>query len=679
MRKHIYSKLAAIGIMKNSRTYVPYLLTCIGMVMMYYILEFLMVSGEVAALEGGPMLQEMLSFGSGVFAVFLVIFLFYTNSFLIRSRKQEFGLYNILGMGKQNLVRILVWETVFMAAVSLAGGIFCGILFSKLAELCVAFVMNESVGLAFHVEIPCVIEVLKLFAVVFVLILINALLQIARTKPIDLLHGGLVGEKPPKANWLMALVGLIMLAAAYYIAVRIEDPTSALLAFFVAVVMVIAATYLLFISGSVVFCRLLQKNKRYYYQPGHFVSVSSMMYRMKRNGAGLASICVLSTMVLVMLSAVTCMYTGNEERLMARYIRQVELYEYTDSEDYIGQTAGEVSSVLEQQGETAQNILDYRFLSIGGYFDGDQVILNQEKLVNELGVFDYSKIRDLYLVPLEDYNRITGENETLGSDEVMVYSKKTPYEYETITLEGCDTWKVKKTAETFTPNGSDMASVIGGLYIFVPDVQFAQRVDEAQKEIYENNASGWIHYYGFDISGGEDKQQTVAEQIQERIYELSEQDDGYPSVMVNCRARERGDFYALYGGLFILGVLLGIVFLGATILIMYYKQVTEGYEDQAKFTIMQKVGMTKREIRRSIRSQMFTVFLVPLLLAGVHTAFAFPIVQKLLVLFGIFNAKPLIMTMIICFLIFTLFYTLVYLSTSRVYYRIVSGAKNETS
>lgn len=674
-RGSMYPRLAWSGMVKNGRTYGPYLLTCIGMVMMYYILQFLMISDQITAMKGGGVVQEMLSFGSNVFSLFVLIFLFYTNSFLIRSRKKEFGLYNMLGMGKRNLARILIWETCFTAVIALAGGLFCGVLFSKLAELCVAYVLEAAVSLKFSLEFESVLRTLQLFLVVFVLMLVNALLQIARTKPIELFHSAQVGEKQPKANWFLALTGLLVLGAAYTIAVRIENPVSALLAFFVAVGMVMVATYLLFIAGSVTLCKVLQKKKGYYYQAKHFVSVSSMAYRMKRNGAGLASICILATMVLVMLSATTCMYIGNEDLLNKRYARQIELYEYTSDETSWQKTEEMVDRVLSEHGETRQQELAYRYLPIGGYLDGDQVTLD----ISELnGSMDFGKVCQLYLIPLADYNGITGASETLNPGEVLLMSDKMSYDYDTIAVEGCGPWKVKKHVEQFERNGEAIAFMLNSLYIFVPDRESAQEIYEAQQKIYGDHASEWTNYCGFDLTGDAEVQEQIAAQLEAGQASLREQDASYDGVTVSCRAAQRSDFYALYGGLFILGVLLGIVFLGATVLIMYYKQVTEGYEDQARFEIMRKVGMTRREIRSSIRSQMFTVFLAPLLLAGVHTAFAFPIVRKLLLMFGVANAHLLMVTTAVCFLVFALLYGLVYLATSRVYYRIVSGAQGNS-
>lgn len=672
----IYPRIALSGIVKNRRTYGPYLLSCIGMVMMYYILLFLMKNDRVAAMKGGDTLQSMLSLGSGVFMVFIVIFLFYTNSFLIKNRKREFGLYNILGMGKGNLARVLIWESLMMAAVSLAGGLLCGILFSKFAELCMARILDGEISMSFSIEFSPIKNTFLLFVCVFALILANALFQVGKSKPIDLINSEAAGEKPPKANWVLALLGVVILGSAYYIAVTIKDPMSAFLLFFVAVGMVILGTYLLFIAGSVVLCRLLQKNKRYYYKASHFVSVSSMMYRMKRNGAGLASICVLGTMVLVMLSSTTCMYFGNEDRLSTRYPHQIGLYCYTSDEDYfhegnyMDQIKAKVDEAVQNRGMEKQEEVYYGYFCISILLEGDQCLLDDEKIN---GLLDYSDVRDVYFVSLEDYNRITGKEETLEAGEALLYTPRSSYAYDTITVDGCETWSIKKQVKKFVDNGDAVASIISPLYLVVPDIRGTLQSIRTKLESQGDGLPSEICYYGLDITGDEEAQQILAQDISSGLDALARENEDFTGISRYCRAAEKADFYALYSGLFVLGILLGIVFLAATVLIMYYKQVTEGYEDQSKFDIMQRVGMTKKEIRSSIHSQMFTVFLAPLLMAGLHTAFAFPIVQKLLLIFGVINTKLLIWTSILCFLIFALFYSIVYSVTSRAYYRIVSG------
>lgn len=659
-----YYRLALTGIAKNFRMYVPYLLTCSGMVMICYILEFLSKSGHVAALRGGDTLQTMFSFGTQVFGMFALIFLFYTNSFLIRSRKREFGLYNVLGMGKKNLARVLVWENVLIAGVSMLTGLFCGILFSKLAELWIARVASGETVMELSIEPEAVKNTTLLFLGVFALILLQALIQIGRAKPVELLKSEAVGEKPPKANWFLAVLGLMLLGGAYYVAVSIEDPLSAVLWFFLAVAVVIAATYLLFIAGSVALCRLLQRNKKYYYRVDHFVSVSSMAYRMKRNGAGLASICILSTMALVMVSAVTCLYVGSEDALRKRYPTDlaVKLRAVNGTDTKEKEVESVIQDALKQCSAETENMLDYHYISVEGIRSENKFVLDAADM-DAIG--RVSDIRAIYFIPLEDYNRIEGKQETLAENEVLVYSPHEAFEYDTIRIQGCQEWSVKSQVPEFQYIENGVGYTVKLLFVFLPDMSMADGA-------YEIQPLGRQHYYGFDVSLDDEGQRVLAEQIQAGLKELQGSEREFPNVSVESRAADRERFHSVNGGLFVIGVLLGSVFLVAMILLMYYKQITEGYEDQAKFDIMQKVGMTEKEIRASIRSQMFTVFFAPLLLAGLHTACAFPMVQKLLILLGAMNKKLLMTVTSVCFLVFALFYMAVYLVTSRSYYRIVS-------
>ena len=354
MSRSFYVKLAWTGIRKNKRLYLPYILTCVGMVMMYYIVCFLSVSPILATLPGGDDVLWMLQLGTWVVGFFALIFLFYTNSFLMRRRKKEFGLYNILGMGKRNLARILIWENLIIAFIAIAGGLVAGILFSKVAELGMVNILSADVSFSLTVDLRTIGLVLVLFSAIFLLIFLNSLRQIHLSKPIELLRSENVGEKPPRANWVLAVLGVLLLGGAYWLAVTIQDPVSALVWFFVAVLMVIAATYLLFIAGSVVLCKLLQKRKKYYYKPNHFVSVSSMVYRMKRNGAGLASICILCTMVLVTLSTTVCLYVGLEDSLQSQHPRQIGTYAYvTDPAMLYSEKTEQVRQLASRAAEEA--------------------------------------------------------------------------------------------------------------------------------------------------------------------------------------------------------------------------------------------------------------------------------------------------------------------------------------
>ncbi|HIZ20670.1 MAG TPA: ABC transporter permease [Firmicutes bacterium] len=673
MKHGFYPKLALTGISKNRRLYLPYILTCAGMVMMFYIVSFLSVNQTVRGIPGGDTMQAMLSMGCGVIGVFSLIFLFYTNSFLMRRRKKEFGLYNILGMGKRHLALVLLCECLIVAGIALAGGLLCGILFSKLGELAMVRILDGSASFSFTVDIRSITTTLALFGVIFLLILLNSLRQIHLANPIELLRSESVGEKPPKANWVLALAGVLLLGAAYYLAVTIEDPVSALVWFFVAVVLVIVATYLLFTAGSVALCRLLQKSKRYYYKTNHFVSVSSMKYRMKRNGAGLASICVLSTMVLVMLSSTVCLYIGVEDSMRTRYTRDIMTDIPAFDEEAAASVREAAQQVLETEGLSAENLLQYRVLETAVFLEGQKALISIGSVYSyQLSALDNARL--LFLVSVEDYNRLAGTQETLEPGQALLYSARTAYDYDTIEIESLGVYAIQKTVPKFVDNSMDAMQILPSLFLVVPDIAECQ---QALAGLADENGEPLVNaheYYGFDLDCDDETQRAVFGQIIKTLQQRQSDDPSFPAVSCESVAQEKSSFYSLYGGLFFLGILLGIVFVFAAVLIMYYKQVSEGYEDQSRFAIMQKVGMTRREIQKSINSQVLTVFFLPLLMAGVHTAFAFPLVSKLLSLFNLVNIPLLILVTIGCYLVFALFYVVVYRITSRSYYRIVSDA-----
>lgn len=673
MKKGFYSRLAWTGMRKNKKLYTPYILTCIGMVMMFYIVSFLAGSDVLKSMAGGDVMQSILGLGCGVIGVFALIFLFYTNSFLIRRRKKEFGLYNILGMGKWNLARVLFWESLIIAAISLVAGLFAGIALSKFAELGMVNVLEGTASFSMSIAPAAILQTIGLFAVIFFLILLNTLRQIHLTNPIKLLHSESTGEKPPKANWFIALAGAVILAGAYYLAVSIEEPMEALMSFFVAVIMVIVATYMLFMAGSVAVCRILQKKKKYYYKTNHFVSVSSMLYRMKRNGAGLASICILCTMVLVMVSSTVCLYIGAEDSLRNRYPRNINMdttvsdLALLDSEeaDAVRTFSSQVAS---ENGLSLQNVLDYRLADFAGYIHDGRIETDNQ-------FSEYSNIWQIFIVPLEDYNRLMGQTETLKPGEALLYTTRLGhYDQNTIAIGDSEPLQIKKVVSDFTDNRVDAMQMIPSLYLFVPNFD---EVTAPLLELTDTRDRSIVNlhwFYGFDLNCDDETQIGIQEQLSEGLKRFSN-DEGIFSTLLEGIAKERVGFYGLYGGLFFLGVLLGIVFLFAAVLIMYYKQVSEGYEDQSRFEIMQKVGMTKKEIKKSINSQVLTVFFLPLLAAGLHLAFAFPLIYKLLTLFALTNQTLLILVTVCCYLVFALFYVLIYRVTSRAYYSIVSGAK----
>lgn len=672
-----YPKLAWTGIQKNRKLYLPYLLTCAGMVSMHYIISFLSDGENLQGIAGAGTIQGMMQLGSYIIALFAAFFLLYTNSFLIRRRQKEFGLYNILGMSKWNIGLVLIWETLITAALSMSTGLIIGVAFSKVAELGLVNIMKGDVSYRLSLSRSGITITLPIFGAIFILILLRSLWQLGKTNAIALLHSENTGEKPPKGNWIIGLLGAVVLAAAYWIAATIQDPLSALLWFFAAAGMVILATYMLFQTGSVLLCRILQRNKRYYYKANHFVSISSMAYRMKRNGAGLASICILLTMVLVMISATSCMYFGTEDALMTRYPRAISVDVYSDSvEDADFQPVRNfVAQVTADHGAVPENIVDYRMATINGMLVGNELETDYRKLQTDSANV-YGNMRIVHFVPLEDYNRMAGEHKTLAVNEVLVYAFRDPYTEDTFAIRSGSSFRVKEQLSDFPVTGDAASNIVSSMFVVVPD--FARAL-EPMMDMRDANGNMMleIHWrYAFDLNVDDKAQVIIYRDLYDRTpFKEDENLKHLHAFYFESRAVNRDDFYGTFGGLFFLGLMLSIVFLFAAVLIIYYKQISEGYEDQGRFEIMQKVGMAKRDIRRSINSQMLTVFFLPLVFAGLHLVFAFPMIRKLLMLFNMVNVHLFIITTLICFAMFSLFYALVYKLTSNVYYHIVSEAR----
>ena len=690
MKSGLYLKLSVNGIKKNKKLYLPYLITCICMVMMFYLIDYLAVSPQFAQIKGGDTMQMILGFGSGVIAIFSLILLYYTNSFLIRRRQREFGLYHILGMGKIDLVKIMVFENLLISVVTIAGGIVGGILFSKLGELLAAKILGSNAGLSMKISVPALVATALLFLAIFALIMLRMIVSVYRLKPVELLRSEKTGEKPPKANWIFAVIGLLLLGVAYYLSLTIKDPLAAMVWFMVAVVLVILATYLLFIAGSVAFCKMMQKKKGYYYKTNHFISISSMIYRMKRNGAGLASICILSTMVLVMVSSTTSLYLSMEHGLNLRYPKSVQIEMYTNPEQteemketQNGQIVDLVQNVLKEHNQTAENPENYRMLTVSGIASKNEIYFNPENAPGVNGVNTFDHLKMIYALPMEAYNRIMGTNLELAFGEAYLYTKDSDFAYDQIMVENSGTWSIKGHLDKMISNGNDVSNMNSSLYLVVSGLEDIKALEEGNVSVYGVNGSYEKWYYNFDLSCGDEEQIQIQNEIDKKINALAEQeseesDTLFFGVSTDSRAASRADYQALYGGLFFLGILLGVVFILGMVLIIYYKQITEGYEDQDRFQILMKVGMTQKEVRQTINSQVMTVFFLPLVAAGIHTAFAFPMIEKMVQLLAFTDRKFLILVTVCSYLVFALFYIIVYLVTSKQYYKIVSGKQEES-
>lgn len=661
-------RLAWSGIRKNRKLYLPYCLTIIGMVMMSYIMQALSYAPALHSFKGANQLEAILSLGKLVIAVFAAIFLLYTNSFLIRRRYREFGLYNVLGMDKNALCRVVFWENLTVAALGLTAGLFFGGALYKLAELGLVNMVHGQVDHSFTVEWSAIRFTLVIFAIIFAMLLLRSMVQVRRSNPLELLHSEVAGEKPPRANYLLGFLGVALLAGAYYMAVTISNALSAFTWFFVAVLMVIAGTYLVMISGSVVLCRLLQKWKGYYYKKQHFVSVSSMAYRMKRNGAGLASICILATMVLVMISSTGSLYIGAEDAMANRYPHDSGLtlrlsrLEWMD-DAHMAEIEAALDGTLEAQKVTPTAREIYRYATISGVFAGEELLTDPTEAG---GVTNYNEVYSLYFVPQEDYNRLFGTDLQLQPGQALAGAYNCSLQWDTIQIGQLQLEIAGQMPRDMTM-GVMKVSVVPSVVLVVSDMQELSGLESLGVTMSD--------YCGFDFDLPEEDIVAVHQALCESLKTLSIADG--IKVQSECPILERDDFYLTFGGLFFIGIMLSVIFIAAAALIIYYKQVSEGYEDQSRFSIMRKVGMTQRDIKKSVNSQILTVFFIPLLLAGVHLAFAFPLVWQLLTMFSLTNKRLVIFTNIGAFLIFCVFYVVIYRFTAHAYYRIVSGQEKE--
>ena len=661
-------RLAWSGIRKNRKLYLPYCLTIIGMVMMSYIMQALSYAPALHSFKGANQLEAILSLGKLVIAVFAAIFLLYTNSFLIRRRYREFGLYNVLGMDKNALCRVVFWENLMVAALGLTAGLFFGGALYKLAELGLVNMVHGQVDHSFTVEWSAIRFTLAIFAVIFAMLLLRSMVQVRRSNPLELLHSEAAGEKPPRANYLLGFLGVALLAGAYYMAVTISNALSAFTWFFVAVLMVIAGTYLVMISGSVVLCRLLQKWKGYYYKKQHFVSVSSMAYRMKRNGAGLASICILATMVLVMISSTGSLYIGAEDAMANRYPHDSGLtlrlsrLEWMD-DAHLAEIEAALDGTLEAQKVTPTAREIYRYATISGVFAGEELLTDPTEAG---GVTNYNEVYSLYFVPQEDYNRLFGTDLQLQPGQALAGAYNCSLQWDTIQIGQLQLEIAGQMPRDMTM-GVMKVSVVPSVVLVVSDMQELSGL--------ESLGVTMSNYCGFDFDLPEEDIVAVHQVLCESLKTLSIADG--IKVQSECPILERDDFYLTFGGLFFIGIMLSVIFIAAAALIIYYKQVSEGYEDQSRFAIMRKVGMTRQDIKKSINSQILTVFFTPLLMAGIHLAFAFPLVWQLLTMFSLTNKRLAICTNIGAFLIFCVFYVVIYRFTAHAYYRIVSGQEKE--
>ncbi|MCI5651433.1 MAG: ABC transporter permease [Ruminococcus bromii] len=658
----LYMRMAAQNIKNHRRSYVPYMFTGMLTAAVYYILHSLANNPGL-----GETASTMMGLGVAVVAVFSVIFLFYTNSFLMKQRKKEFGLYNVLGMNKGHIARVIGLETLFTALAILAGGIGLGMLLDKLMYLLVARLIGCELRLGFYISVGSIVQTLSLFGAISLVIYLSNIVRVWRAKPIELLQGSNAGEREPKTKAVMAILGAACLAGGYAMSIlSAQEAVLAIYTFFIAVILVIIGTYLLFTAGSIAVLKLLRKNKSYYYKTQHFISVSGMLYRMKQNAVGLANICILSTMVLVIISSTCSLWFGSAELIESRYPGDVMLYldgaeppaGFTDfladelqsvpGGDYTAYTFGEENALLEEDGSLSA-------------------------LEDMAGVAPTSmrNLRETAVLPLAEYNRITGCAATLADDEALVFLNSGAFTGSTAELYG-KTYKAVQPEKTFRVCGAISANIFDSAVMVVPDYDaYLARAEASYRE--RGISAGRT---AFCISLGtldDDAQAAFYESFFDHFHSwINEEHIMEVSYMLESRVLDAQEMYALYGSFLFMGVSLGLLFTMAAVLILYYKQISEGFDDKNRFSIMRKVGLSHGEVKRAIHAQILTVFFLPLVAAGIHIVFAFPIVNCILHALLLRQVMTFIVCTVVTFLVFSVFYAIVYALTAKVYYRIVS-------
>ena len=665
MRNFFYFRLALTNIKKHARSYVPYIITCVITIAMFYIIKSLAfnLDKNLSSVSAAT----SMSLGSIVVAIFAIIFLFYTNSFLLKKRKKEFGLYNILGMEKKHMSALIATESLIISVISLVLGLIIGIALDKLIFMIVIKLLDGQSPLGFTIIPEAILHTVVLFCIIFAAILLNSVRIVYTTKTIDLLQGSNTGEKEPKTKWLLAILGVLCLGGGYTISIISKNPVTTIGLLFIAIVLVVIGTYFIFVAGITVLLKLLRKNKGFYYKTSHFISISGMIYRMKQNAVGLANICVLSTMVLVMISTTSSLFIGMQDAIDA-----VLPYDYKI-------TVANDETTNQQVKEDLKKTAADNNIKITKFVDYEYLEFNADLKYNCITASDYSveskNLVGLIIVTQQDYNMLTNSNVRLSDGQVMMfYPNSFPYSDLTIFDQR---YKVKESRKIsdFIPGKSRMGYSIYDSYgIVVKDNSQLEQISKYFKSYYSNTEFSKFNcsFYdcGFNVDADQKKQLEFNQVLENSDIFDNLRYKNFVSYFFKSTMYQ--DFRDTYSSMFFLGIFLSILFIMATILIIYYKQISESYDDKERYEIMQNVGMSHTEVKRTIRSQVLTVFFLPLIVAGIHVAFAFPIMSRVLSLLGLINVTLYIICTVICFLVFALMYGIIFAITSRLYYKTVN-------
>ena len=701
MNKKMYVSLAVNNIKKNKNVFLPFGLSAVTMIALFYMIYA--IQDQTLKSEGFygiASVNQVLSLGVGICGIFAAGVIFYTNSFLMKQRSKELGLYSILGMEKRHIANVLFWELALLGIGCTAAGLGFGILFSRLMFLLLLKMMKFGSVIPFGISGNIVLRTGVLFVLVFAAGMLRNALMLTRMKPIDLLKNESRGEREPKAKWLQAVLAVVCLGAGYAIAVTTENPIRAMAVFFFAVILVMAGTHLLFMSGSVAILKLLKKNKRYYFHKTHFITVSGMMYRMKRNAAGLSNICILSTAVLIVLSTTISLYTGVSDSVNRSYQRDVQTSFLCPTEqmriaeaEKAGMEPEEALVEADVEQAVSEHAKKYG-VDVSNVFEKFSLFLISE----EAGRNVFTQISDpggaldgavmVNIVTQEEYNRYAGDKmqlEELPDGEVWIWDSADQIgDGETFTMYGSDFTAKYLPQEQM--QGQDMTLYLDDdfgviensfrcVFMMVSNRQELERLTDDMHLFCGRDPDGGVaqmeYQYWFDIDGGGQQRGPFLNTLRDCLNRA-----GIPHVAtVGNKFDDLEYFEKLYANLFFIGLFIGTMFLLATVLIIYYKQVSEGFEDRSRFEILQKVGMDKREVKKVITTQILQVFFLPLLLSCVHIAFAFFIVRRILAIMGFVNVGLFVGCTVVSILVFAAVYGIVYYLTAGAYYRIVYGER----
>lgn len=670
MHKGIFSRLAKQNIRNNKSTYIPYMITCIFCIAMIYMMEFLRDCPTLdQAVRQADEVRMIVFTGEIVVEIFCIIFLIYSNSFLMKRRQKEIGLYNILGLERNHIGIVMFLETIITSIGSLAGGIAAGIIGSKLALLLLLKLLHIPSVLGFYISVKGIFTCLFMFGIVFLMILFLNLAKIHLSRPVELLRGNNTGEKEPTAKWLMALIGFICLGAGYYLAVTTESPIKAITIFLLAVILVMAGTYLLFTAGSIVILKFLRRRKSFYYRTGNFISISGMLYRMKQNAIGLASICILSTGVLLMISMTVSIYFGMNDIMLNRYPYDVDMSVTSISEDECQTAIEAFEKAIADNKVPVEKSVEEIYLDIVCSKNGDQILIKPANTIR-----NSDSVLVLSLLNQAEYKRLTGISANLNDGEIFAWYPSA-VQKDSVTVDETE-FTVKKWLDK-NPLTCGEDAVSDNAVLVVTDEDF-KKFDEMRTEMYKGVSSApagedLTLHLGLDITGSETDKIDFGTPVMEVVKDLKKNGGLSENSWITSgiRQQEYESYYADNGSLLFIGIFLGSLFLMGTAMIIYYKQISEGYEDQKRFEIMQKVGLSRREVRSSVRRQILMVFFLPLLMAMLHITMAFPMIRRMLLLFGMTNTKLFIGCTAGTVLIFAVVYGLIYLMTARSYYHIV--------